>query len=194
MSYYTFFYPDKTKLPPKEKLVEQMNKCVKRLNRAEEMFTAAMIDAYYKSNATEADECIHQFYNEMIQCMTEKSKLNYDLMSVDEDNDGVAINYAEANSEYEIKSDIELNNKIKLDCYKHLLSLTRIRFVPDERYSDTAKIEGDYLLNEYQENISDIIESLDESCDDIAKDEFMLANFNTKKTENDIIKMKKRRK
>lgn len=187
MSYYTFFTVPHNYRDSRDDATLRRNLTDRKMSIAEDksMFKAAMIDAYYKEDFLGADKILKWIWNSLIMNLTLAE--DYDVALYTRSlKDGVAsFNHADCDSKYQIEEDIRRNKEQLADAYGDLLCLSRVRFKDDDKHSDVAHTESDYLLYEYQNHINDIIRRAQDIIEENSKFQLWLDCWDSKETEDE---------
>lgn len=192
MSYYTYFKPTKDKYNPTNLSSDNINKNIKEVSERIKEYTLSlkvcMVDAYYQGTM----KCmphLRAFFN--ILSSYYKTKVSYENILWIEGELGefgsVGINHADCPAKDYLEESIEEDNNLIDKALEELLILASIKPFYGKEDSDE---ESSYLRNEYQRNIDGILEEMESNINELAKDQFMLDYFDTKKTEADLAKEK----
>lgn len=185
MSYYTRFYPDKSKYLEKyddPKVVSnKIEQDQRSIDKYRTYIKAAMVDAYYKERVEDAANSIYTYWWLLKDSLYEKETLDWILtvISSKEEKPYVEMNHAQCNSEYELKDSIESYDDMITDTFCRLLVLSRVK------YSSEEGNVMEYLQYEYQNKIDEILDTITDCVLDKCKDEFMLENFSRKFNEDE---------
>ena len=187
MSYYTFFtvphdYRDSRDDATLQRSLENGKMSIAK---DKSMLKAAMIDAYYKEDFTEATKSIGWTWDSLIMDMTLVE--NYDMALYARSlKDGVAsFNHADCDDKYQIEENIKRNKEQLANAYGDLLCLSRVRFKDDDDHSDVAHTESDYLLYDYQTSINNIIRQVRDIIEENSKFQLWLDCWDSKETEGE---------
>ncbi len=187
MSYYTFFTVPHDYRDSRDDATLQRNLENRKMSiaKGKSMLKAAMIDAYYKEDFTEATKSIGWTWDSLIMDMTLAE--NYDMALYARSlKDGVAsFNHADCDDKYQIEEDIKRNKEQLANAYGDLLCLSRVRFKDDDDHSDVAHTESDYLLYDYQTSINDIIHRVRDIIEENSKFQLWLDCWDSKETEGE---------
>jgi len=121
-------------------------------------YIIAMINAYYEDNIYKK----YSFVEQYVKMIFNNAYNLYKLQNIKDILDNNNVFELESMRPFDIYFDSK--NEMLEKYIEELCALASIRFVPDDRYSDTPKTEMEYLRYEYTKEVTDILEVLRENA------------------------------
>lgn len=172
MSWYTYFYPPKEAIAPKE---DFLSKDIKDIITDIKL---TMIDAYYNHDKFSVKVYMHQFINDYYTNSVEDCHRIWSEQL--KEYNSVAFNHLNVNSKEDAEDKATQCKDRVSDYITDMLVLSRIHFNPD---STEDKTEMDYLRYTYISEIDDILNNLKDTIDEQIKYEFVGEFYDTAKNE-----------
>lgn len=188
MSYYTYFTIPKNYRDSRDENAIKRDMGVREmsLKRSKNELRAAMIDAYYSKSYKESANLINIVWSGIIYDMTTIENYNTALWARELKDGSTEYNHANCDSLYEVQDNLQDDQNTLDTLYGDLLCLSRVRFKDESDYTDDPHTERDYLLYEYQNKITDIIDNAQSIIEEMSKYKIWIDCWDTKKTETEL--------
>lgn len=210
MSYYQFFYPDIHKYNPDNLSPEDIQHRISDLDDSIAStglsIRLKMINCYYHG-VEQSVNFLSMLWEHFIDLLKQKDSLETISWITSDLNEysSVAINHARCDSKYQLQEDIESNVSSLNSSFERLALLAAIRpFNALEEQNSRSRLSGrdeerlreqesDYLLNDLQDRITEIFDAASDTVSELSRSQFMLDNFDTHKSEDDLYQEKQQK-